>query len=101
MSWVLIHVVLLYRATLGRLLGGHCRRDRPEEVREPGTHGGMERLEHPLTLPPGSDIPPGNGSGAPYPARAGGPWLCSTLVLSLFQAVVVPSGLSTRVQPHR
>ena len=34
-------------------------------------------------------------------ARAGGPWLCSTLVRSLFQAVVVPSGLSTRVQPHR
>ena len=36
-----------------------------------------------------------------YPARAGGPWLCSTLVLSLFQAVVVPSGLTTRVQPRR
>ena len=36
-----------------------------------------------------------------YPARAGGPWLWSTLVLSLFQAVVVPSGLTTRVQPHR
>jgi len=25
MSWLLIHLVLLYRATLGRLLGGHCR----------------------------------------------------------------------------
>ena len=37
----------------------------------------------------------------PYPARAGGPWLCSTLVLSLFHAVVVPSGLTTRVQPQR
>ena len=37
----------------------------------------------------------------PYPARAGGPWLCSTLVLSLFHAVVVPSGFRTRVQPHR
>ncbi len=36
-----------------------------------------------------------------YPARAGGPWLWSTLVLSLFQAVVVPSGFRIRVQPHR
>jgi len=36
-----------------------------------------------------------------YPARAGGPWLCRTLVLSLFHAVVVPSGLRTRVQPQR
>ena len=25
MSRLLIHLVLLYRATLGRLLGGHCR----------------------------------------------------------------------------
>src|SRR5689334_11542466 len=36
---------------------------------------------------------------ARYPARAGGPWLRRTLVLSLFQAVVVPSGLRIRVQP--
>ena len=36
-----------------------------------------------------------------YPGRAGGLWLCRTLVLSLFQAVVVPSGFRTRVQPHR
>src|SRR6201999_3268745 len=36
-----------------------------------------------------------------YPARAGGPWLCRTLVLFLFQALVVPSGLTTRVQPQR
>jgi NADP-dependent 3-hydroxy acid dehydrogenase YdfG len=36
-----------------------------------------------------------------YPGRAGGPWLCSTLVLSLFRAVVVPSGFRTSVQPHR
>jgi CubicO group peptidase (beta-lactamase class C family) len=36
-----------------------------------------------------------------YPARAGGLWLCRTLVLSLFHAVVVPSGLTTRVQPQR
>ena len=35
-----------------------------------------------------------------YPGRAGGPWLCRTFVLSLFQAVVVPSGLRIRVQPH-
>src|SRR5690348_15202256 len=34
-----------------------------------------------------------------YPARAGGPWLRRTLVLFLFHAVVVPSGLTTRVQP--
>ena len=25
MTWLLIHLVLLYRATLGRLVGGHCR----------------------------------------------------------------------------
>jgi len=25
MKWLLINLVLLYRATLGRLLGGHCR----------------------------------------------------------------------------
>jgi hypothetical protein len=36
-----------------------------------------------------------------HPARAGGLWLCRTLVLSLFHAVVVPSGFRTRVQPHR
>jgi DNA-binding transcriptional LysR family regulator len=36
-----------------------------------------------------------------YPARAGGPWLCRTFVLSLFHAVVVPSGFTTRVQPRR
>ena len=36
-----------------------------------------------------------------YPGRTGGPWLCSTFVLSLFHAVVVPSGFRTSVQPHR
>jgi hypothetical protein len=36
-----------------------------------------------------------------YPARAGGLWLRSTLDRSRFQAVVVPSGLRTRVQPIR
>ena len=40
------------------------------------------------------------GAGV-YPAPAGGPWLCRTLVRSLFQAVVVPSGFRTRVQPQR
>ena len=35
-----------------------------------------------------------------YPARAGGLWLWRTLVRSGFQAVVVPSGFRTRVQPH-
>jgi len=25
MKWLLIQLVLLYRATLGRLMGGHCR----------------------------------------------------------------------------
>jgi hypothetical protein len=34
---------------------------------------------------------PGQACRGFYPARAGGPWLCSTLVLSLFRAVVVPS----------
>ena len=36
-----------------------------------------------------------------YPVSAGGLWLCSTFVLSLFHAVVVPSGFRTSVQPHR
>ncbi len=27
MRWLLIHLVLLYRATLGQLMGGHCRFD--------------------------------------------------------------------------
>ena len=34
-----------------------------------------------------------------HPGRTGGPWLWRTLVLSLFQAVVVPSGLTTRSSP--
>jgi putative membrane protein insertion efficiency factor len=25
MSWLLIHLVFVYRATLGRFMGGHCR----------------------------------------------------------------------------
>ena len=25
MKWLLIHIVLLYRATAGRFMGGHCR----------------------------------------------------------------------------
>ena len=25
MKWIFIHLVLLYRVTLGRFLGGHCR----------------------------------------------------------------------------
>ena len=36
-----------------------------------------------------------------YPALAGGLWLLRTLVLSGFHAVVVPSGFSVTVQPHR
>jgi len=27
MRWLLIHLVILYRATLGQLMGGHCRFD--------------------------------------------------------------------------
>jgi hypothetical protein len=44
---------------------------------------------------------PGEGGAGGYPARAGGLWLCRTLVLSGFHALVVPSGFSTSVQPHR
>ena len=47
---------------------------------------------------PWSPFPPGARG---YPGRAGGLWLCRTLVLSGFQAVVVPSGFRTRVHPHR
>ena len=25
MKWLLVHLVLLYRVTLGRFMGGHCR----------------------------------------------------------------------------
>jgi hypothetical protein len=35
-----------------------------------------------------------------HPGLTGGPWLCRVLVLSLFQAVVVPSGFRTKDQPH-
>ena len=35
------------------------------------------------------------------PGPAGGPWLWSTLVLFLFHALIVPSGFTTSVQPHR
>ena len=38
---------------------------------------------------------------AGYPVWAGGLWLWRILVLSLFQAVVVPSGFRVTVQPHR
>ena len=41
------------------------------------------------------------GARVGYPVRAGGLWLCRIRVLSLFHAVVVPSGLTTRVQPQR
>jgi len=39
-------------------------------------------------------------AGAAYPARAGGLWLWRILVRSGFQAVVVPSGFRTRLQPR-
>jgi hypothetical protein len=44
-----------------------------------------------------------DGSSEPgrLPGPGRGPWLCRTLVLFLFHAVVVPSGLTTRVQPQR
>ena len=35
-----------------------------------------------------------------HPGRTGGLWLWMILVLSLFHAVVVPSGFRTTVQPH-
>jgi PPOX class probable F420-dependent enzyme len=45
------------------------------------------------------ELTPGNRGD--HPGRIGGPWLWSTLVRSLFHAVVVPSGFRTRVQPQR
>ena len=47
-----------------------------------------------------SPCPAGPAGRRGYPGRAGGPWLCRTFVLPGFQAVVVPSGFRTRVQPH-
>ena len=51
----------------------------------------------------GSSTSPPRGRSGPgeLPGSGGGLWLCSTLVRSGFQAVVVPSGLSTSVQPQR
>jgi hypothetical protein len=46
-----------------------------------------------LGLP--SRRPPG-----PHPGLTGGLWLWMILVLSLFHAVMVPSGFRTTVQPH-
>ena len=42
------------RQPLGLRLGRPVRK----AALEPAAHGGMERLEHALTLPGGSDIPP-------------------------------------------
>jgi hypothetical protein len=44
---------------------------------------------------------PGESRPGGYPGRGGGPWLCRILLLSLFHALVVPSPLTTRVQPMR
>ena len=52
---------------------------------------------------PGFDAGLGSRSRRPpgaQPGLAGGLWLWMILVLSLFQAVVVPSGFRTTVQPH-
>ena len=54
-----------------------------------------------VPVPTASGIVDAPGVPGAYPARAGGPWLWSTLVLFLFQALVVPSGFTTSVQPHR
>jgi hypothetical protein len=56
--------------------------------------GGIAALE--------SRLCSGRPSASPrYPGLAGGLWLCRILVLSLFQAVVVPSGCRISVQPQR
>ena len=52
-------------------------------------------MERPCHLPFGTLI-----SARRHPGRTGGLWLWMILVLSLFQAVVVPSGFRTTVQPH-
>ena len=49
---------------------------------------------------PGQHVP-GRGARGGYPGRGGGPWLCRTLLPSGLQAVVVPSGFTISVHPHR
>ena len=48
------------RGDLPPACGLRLGRSGREPAPEPGTHGRMKRLEHSLTLPPGTDIPPGN-----------------------------------------
>jgi catechol 2,3-dioxygenase-like lactoylglutathione lyase family enzyme len=77
--------------------------------RSAGEEPGSASAAPPAVAAPPLDLPSSTATyqGAPrgdagrYPVRAGGSWLCRTLLLSLFQAVVVPSGFRTRVQPRR
>ena len=89
-------------------------RPRPDRV-EPARHSRLVQVESdraPVELGAACLDWPANKIGRPaqclycsrgcYPARVvGGAWLCRTCVWSLFQAVVVPSPLRARVQPHR
>src|SRR6185437_13104207 len=99
---------------------GRVRRPRGRDRPAPGGRAAARLAGHPDRRRHGDHPPPrtapGHGDGralrrrpAPvrelspggYPARAGGPWLCRVLVLSLFHALVVPSGFTTSVKPQR
>ncbi len=65
-----------------------------------------EHEQHRMTPRPSGSLAASSGARAwlypgSYPGRTGGPWLCRTLVLFLFHALVVPSGFTTRTQPQR
>src|SRR6266702_7789082 len=83
-------------ATPARVAARALARQAPRPASHTGTHGAPpDALPH-LALRARSPVIQAGG----YPTRGGGPWLWRTLVLSLFHAVVVPSGFRTTVQPH-